>query len=208
MSLCVRIANPVLDIDLTYAHSYGVEEMRAIPGAGLLDVPLVYIPQPKGRPEHDGIWLRFTTAAGKSWVGVFAFGYSSPTTFSRVVSSPDPDRACVIANGAGYLVTADDPRRWEQIQVLPVLDARVLPEHRILIVSDFTRLAAYGDKGLIWRSPRVCWDELKIVNVTRDSIEGTGYDPINLSNSTFVVDIATGRSRLPAPVSINGKPLW
>jgi len=198
----------MLDIDLTHAHSYEVEEYRDIPGAGSLGVPVVYIPPPKGRPEHDGLWLKFTAATGKSWVGVFAFGYASPPAFSRVVSSPDPERAFVIANGAGFLVRADVPSQWEEIQIRPILDIRSVPEHNILIFSDFTRLMAYGDKGLIWRSPGVCWDELKIGNVTRDMIEGTGYDPTNLSESRFVVDTRTGRSLLPAPTSAEGRPLW
>ena len=93
---------------------------------------------------------------------------------------------------------ADDPNQWEEIQIHPILDIRSAPQHNILIFSDFTGLAAYGDKGLIWRSPRVCWDELEIGNVTQDRIEGTGYDPRNLSVSKFVVDIRTGRSLLPA----------
>jgi len=198
----------MLDIDLTYGHSYEVEELREIPGAGALDVPLFYIPPPRGRPEHDGLWLKFAAATGKPWVGVFAFGCTSPPAFSRVVSSPDPERAVVIATGAGFLVKADDPSQWEEIQVRPILDIRSAPEHGILIFSDFTRLAAYGHKGLIWRSPKVCWDELRIGNVTRDTIEGTGYDPTNLDESKFVVDIRTGRSLLPVPTSTDGKPLW
>jgi hypothetical protein len=198
----------VLDVDLTYAHSYEVQEFREIPGAGALDVPLVYLPKPKGRPEHDGLWVRFHGASGKCWVGVFAFGYGSPPAFSRVVSSPNPGRACVIANGRGFLVSADDYEQWEEIQIHPVLDVRAIPERQILVFADFTRLAAYGSHGLVWRSPQVCWDELKIVNVEHDKIEGTGYDPTNLCESKFVVDIRTGRSLLPAPRSIDGRPLW
>ena len=178
------------------------------PGTGQLDVPLIYFPQPKNRPEHDGLWLKFTSAGGRSWVGVFAFGYPAPPAFSRAVSSPDPGRACVVAEGAGYIVTADDPQRWEKAGVHPVLDVRAVPERKLLIVSDFVRLAAYGNKGLMWQSPRVCWDELKIVEVTRDTIEGTGYDPVNQRRLDFVVDIRTGRSLRPPPVSTDGRPVW
>jgi hypothetical protein len=195
----------VLEIDLTYPHSYEVEEFLGLPGTGRLEVPLIYIPQPRNRPEHDGLWLRFTSGGGRSWLGVFAFGYSVP---SRVVSSPDPERACVVAAGAGYIVTADDPQKWELIRVHPVLDVRAVPECNLLIVSDFVKLAAYGNKRLMWQSPRVCWDELKIADVTRDTIEGTGYDPVNQRRSDFVVDIQTGRSLLPPPVSTNGRPVW
>jgi hypothetical protein len=198
----------VLDIDLTYAHSYEVEELRENPGTGSLDVPLFYIPRPEGRLEHDGLWLKFSAASGKSWAGVFEFGYTSPPAFSRVVSTPDANRACVIAKGKGFLVTVEDPEQWEEVQVLPVLDLRSIAEHNMLVFSDLTRLAAYDKTGLVWRSPRVCWDELRIVKVTRDTIEGIGYDPTTLSESCFSVDMKTGRSLLPSPASKGGRPLW
>src|SRR5690349_2757820 len=118
----------MVDIDLTYPHSYELEELTELPGTGTLDVPLFYIPQPKTRPEHDGLWLKVSPAARKSWVGVFAFGYQSPPALSRVISSPDPNRACVIARGAAYIVKADEPENVEQLPILPVLDIRPIRE--------------------------------------------------------------------------------
>jgi hypothetical protein len=199
----------VLEVDLTYPHSYEVEEVREIPGTGKLDIPVLYFPRPVHRPEHDGLWLRIRANKGTPWVGVFAFGYASPQAFSRVVSWADPEHVCVVAGGAGYLVKADEPERWERIPVTPVLDIRSAPEHGLLVLADFTKLAAYGSKGLAWQSPRVCWDELKIVAVSSDRIEGVGYDPMNLDASRpFAVDIKTGRSLFPSPVSVDGEPLW
>jgi hypothetical protein len=198
----------MLEVDLAFPHSYEVEEIPELPGTGKFDVPVLYFPRPKNRPEHDGLWLKIRTASGKSWVGVFAFGYQSPPAFSRVVSFPNQDRACIISRGAAYVVNADEPETWEQLPLVPVLDARLIPEHQLLVLADFTRLAAYGRSGLAWQSPRVCWDELKILNVTHDTIEGIGYDPTNLGPSRFAVDVKTGRSLLPSPVSTDGKPLW
>jgi hypothetical protein len=200
----------MLEMNLAFAHSYQVEEFRELPGAGKLSVPQLFFPPPKGRPEHDGLWVKIRAANGTAWIGVFAFGYSSPPAFSRVVSSPDQDRVCVISKGAAYLVKADEPQVWEQIQLIPILDVRLLPEEGLLVLSDFTRLAAYGCSGLVWQSPRVCWDGLKIVSVTNDTIEGTGYDPTNsiTHELRFVVDLKTGRSKLPPPVSVDGKSLW
>jgi hypothetical protein len=78
------------------------------------------------------------------------------------------------------------------------------------IFSDFTRLAAYGSSVLVWRSPQVCWDGLKILEVSRDTIKGIGYDPTNsiTHESCFAVDLKTGRSLLPPPSSNDGKPVW
>ena len=198
-----------LDIDLSYPHSYEVEELRELPGTGRLDDRVFYVPRPRSRPEHDGLWLKIHPENGKSWIGVFAFGYGSPPAFSRVLGSPDRDRVCIVSNGAAYIVKADEPEKWEQIPVMPVLEVRLVAEYQFLVFADFSRLAAYGNKGLAWQSPQVCWDELKITTVTSDRIEGTGYDPTNLGEPRpFAVDIRTGRSLLPSPVSVDGRPLW
>src|SRR6476469_7399582 len=169
----------MLDIDLTLPHSYEIEEVPELPGTGKFDVPLLYFPRPKTSREHDGLWIKIRAARGTPWIGVFAFGYSSPPAFSRVVSTLDPNRVCVISNGAAYIVKADEAETWEEVPVIPVLDMRLLPEHQLLVFSDFNRLTAYGSNGFVWRSPRVCWDELKIIRVTHDTIEGTGHDPTN-----------------------------
>ena len=114
----------MLETDWTYSHSYEVEELTELPGNGTWDVPLFYIPRPKTRPEHDGLWLRIRPAAQESWIGVFAFGYQSPPAISRVVSTPDSGRACIISGGAAYVVKADDPSSYQQLPIRPVLDVR------------------------------------------------------------------------------------
>ena len=201
---------PMLEIDLRFVHTYEVEELRDLPGTGKFAFPLLYFPPPKTRPEHDGLWLKVSPDYGGPWIGVFAFGYQSPPAISRVVSSPDPNRVCVISKGGAYIVTANHPEVWETIPVMPVLDVRLIPENELLVFSDFTSLAAYGRRGPVWKSPRVCWDELKIVNVTSSTVEGTGYDPTNkiTPETRFIVDLQTGRSLISPPVSIDGKPIW
>jgi hypothetical protein len=200
----------MIEIDLSTPRSYEVEQLSELPGTDKLAVPLIFFPPPKHRQEHDGLWLKVKPASGPGWVGVFAFGMQSSCTFSRVVSSPDPNRVCVIAKGSAYIVKADEPEVWEQIPIIPVMDVRLSFDGSLLVFSDFTTLAAYGTTGLAWRSPRLCWDGLKIVKVTRETIKGTGYDPTNsiTHESRFVVDAKTGRSLLPSPPSIDGKPIW
>ena len=197
----------MLEFDLSFPHSYKVEALGELPGTGKLAYPVIFFPPPEHRPEHNGLWLKVTAASGRTWVGVFAFSVSN---FSRVLSSPDSSRVCVVAKGSAYIVKVDEPEIWEQIPVIPVLDVRLLQEERLLVFSDFIRLAAYCSSGLAWRSPQVCWDGLKIVSVSRKTIEGTGYDPTNAitHESRFAVDLKTGRSLLPSPSSTTGKPIW
>jgi hypothetical protein len=197
----------MLESDFTFLHDYVVEEFGGLLGRGALNVPLIYFPLLQGRPEHNGEWLKVKAKSGKTWVGVFAFG---PGSRSAVISTPEPNTACVISKGRGYLVNADSPELWEEVRICPVIDFRLLPEHQLLVVSDFTGLAAYGSNGLVWRSPRVCWDDLKITKVTSETVEGTGYDPTNSfkQEMRFAVDVKTGRSLISPPVSTDGKSVW
>jgi hypothetical protein len=51
-------------------------------------------------------------------------------------------------------------------------------------------------------------DELKIVRVTPETMEGVGYDPTNsiTRKMCFVIDLKTGRSLRPSHTTIEGKP--
>ncbi len=199
----------MLKIDLSFPHSYEIQEIGEFPETGKFRDPVIYFP-PLAESRKGGLWLQVKPASGKSWIGVFRFGYSSPPAFSRVVSSPDPDRLCVLANGAAYVVKSNDPERCEQIPIIPVLDVRQLPEAGLLVFSDFTRLAAYRNNKLAWQSARVCWDDLKIAKITSEVIEGVGYDPTNsiTHERPFSVDLRTGRSLLPQPSSVDGRSIW
>jgi hypothetical protein len=194
----------MLEFDFAFPHSYEVEELREWPGTGSFSVPVIYFPPPKTRPDHDGLWLKLKAKSGKTWIGVFKFGYKSPPAFSRVLSSPDPERVCVVSDGAAYIVNSEEPDVWEQVPVFPVLDVRPLLEQEWLLFSDFIRLATYGSRKPGWRSSRVCWDFLKIADVTSNTIEGTGYDPTNsvTHESRFAVDLRTGHSLLPLPAGM------
>lgn len=188
----------MLEFDPSFSHSYRVEEVGEFPGTGKFNAPVFFIPTPKLHREHNGLWLRVIPSSGKTWIGVFAFDHASRAGISRVLSSPQANRVCVISGGNAFVVNVDNPEQWEKIPAMPALDVRSIPQLGLLIFTDFTGLTAYGISGLAWCSPRVCCDGLKITNISEDAIEGTGYDPRNSSNreSRFVVDPKTGRSLL------------
>jgi hypothetical protein len=199
----------MLNIDLELPHSYEVDEIPELPGTGQFDLPLLYFPRPKARPEHNGLWLRIRPLKGKPWIGVFAFLYESYPAMTRVISTFDPDYVCIIAKGAGYIVNTAEPDMWQQIPIKPVLDVRLIREGQLLLVADHTRLAAFDKTGLAWCSPRLCWDDLRISTITDEVIEGTGYDPTDPSvERPFAVNIRTGESLISPPVAIDGRSVW
>ena len=87
--------------------------------------------------------------------------------------------------GDAYIVKSDEPDLWAEISIMPVCDGWPVSEHQLLAFAGFARLAAYGENGLVWRSPQVCWDELKILNLTGDRVEEVGYDPTSLDKMRF-----------------------
>ena len=197
----------MIEIQFPFPHRYQIEEVGEFPGTCEPHSLLFYFPKPKGRPEHDGLWLKVHDEKGNSWIGVFKHGYPSPPAFSRVISTPDPQRACVISNGSAYIVKTDQPELWESIPVFPILDVRFVKKHELLVFSDHTGLAVYGNSGLAWKSPRICWDDLKILSVTENTIRGTGYDAPNSRESEFAVDLRTGRPLLSPLMPKLDKPM-
>jgi hypothetical protein len=199
-----------MQIDFVFPHEYEVAEIGDYPGDGKFRVPVHFFPPPEANIRHGALWLKVIPNDGQPWIGAFAFAYNSPPAASCVVSTPDPRRLCVISNGGGYLVQAADPANWHAANLFPILDVRAVVEKKLLLFSDFTAIAAYGPAGLLWRSPQVCWDALKITKITDAAVEGVGYDPTNRSSPEmrFSVDLKTGRSLLHGPTSINGRPVW
>ena len=105
---------------------------------------------------------------------------------------PDTTQVCVVSKGDGYIVLASDPRRWQPVCVSPVVDIRSIPEAGLVIFADFTALAAYGGEGLRWRTKRLTWSNMKLIEVRdeedRRGIRRSGSD----QPKTFEVDVATG----------------
>lgn len=176
-----------ISFDLTFPHDYQVEETE-LPGSG---EGIIY--QPSGSLLHgkDGILLRFRPNEGSEWIGCFAFGHYSDYMFNGVFSTPNPDYMCVISDGKGYWVNASDPNDCQTLGFFPILSARVLREQSALLLSDFITLALIGGDGAVWRSPRLCWDELRILNIENGIVSGAGYNPINMGESEFLFDAKT-----------------
>ncbi|RKH93225.1 hypothetical protein D7Y04_41275 [Corallococcus sp. AB038B] len=77
----------------------------------------------------------------------------------------------------------------------PVTDVRAVPAAGVVVFADFTEMVAYGAEGLRWRTKRLSWDGLKIVQVTERSIIGEYWDMRTEATQTFEVDLATGAQK-------------
>jgi hypothetical protein len=180
-----------LDIDFTFPHTYHVQDRFELPGSGESEIPTIYIPPPRNRAEHLGLWLRIRASNGHEWTGVFAHGLGGVT---RIMSSPDPDSVIVISEGAAYLTRADDPTSVKKLlPIHPVTDARAIAEQGLVIFASFTGLFAYGPDDLRWENRHLCADCLTILSVDVGTINCSGYDPGGFPDTIyFAVDLQTG----------------
>jgi hypothetical protein len=151
------------ELDLQFARHFHCEVLDEIPNVE--DRRRHFFPE-AGR---DGLLLRMTPRDAESWIGTFAFGAGR---FSRVLSLPDPEKVCVVSRGEGYIVSARDPRAWEALRFAPITDARAAPAAGVVVFAKLTEMMAYGATGVRWRTGRLAWDGLKILEVTGKSITG------------------------------------
>jgi hypothetical protein len=150
---------------------------------------------PLGRHESfDRPTVRVTPQLGDSWFAVFYGGeFRFPSAASgRLIAWPDGSSFCVVFEGAGVVVRADDPTQTYEVDCFPVTDTIVVRERRLVVFADFTNLVAYGAEGVVWRSRRLALDDLRIEGVEGDALRVAGF--FGGSSDRFLVNLQTGEA--------------
>jgi len=177
-------------MDTTFSKTYECEELAETPQPAVL--PHYFYPGATIGSGRDGILIEVRPEHGQSWHGTFAFGQIAPKGASGIFTTPDPQRICVVAKGAGYFISSSDPTSWELVRATPVIDVRPVSAQGIIVFASFTDLVAYGPTGIKWRTKRLSWDNMKITEVTDKIIKGEIWDIRNEAKAEFIVDLATG----------------
>jgi hypothetical protein len=138
------------------------------------------------------VTIRVIPSQGEAWIGTFAFGRIVPNGLSGVFTTPHRKRLLVVAKGDGYLITADNPERWERVVTVPTIDVRSIGKYRIIVLASFTHLAAYNDSGILWKTKQLSWDNLKVVSIKDHELRGEFWDIRTESTQQFLVDLKTG----------------
>lgn len=181
------------ELDLTFPRQYEVEELREL-SSGVSREKRLYFPGATEEGGHDGVLIRVTPHSGEPWLGVFAQG-DFANAVTGIYSCPDENSVCVISAGQGYVVRADNPQDWEEIEGYPVLDVRPVSSRRLLVFADFTTLLAYGSDGKSWVTSRLSSDGLKITEATPNYIRVSGWDAAQQREVDIFVDVATGHHK-------------
>jgi len=177
-----------IDIDLSFPHHYVCEVLSELPGGA---VPRHFFPGSKASGQ-DGVIVRVRPEGADVWIGMFAFGMFGKAGISRVLSLPDPERLCAVARGAGFVVSASEPDKWETVRAIPITDVQVIPTAELVVFANFTEMVAYGANGVRWCTKRIAWDGLKIVDIGEQRIVGEYWDIRDDAMRTFEVDLETG----------------
>jgi hypothetical protein len=181
-----------MNLDLTFTHQYEIEVVSELPsGAG--EQKRFYFPGGVEEGGRDGLLIEVSPRGGESWLGIFAFGYDSPDVVTGIYTYPDSISVCVISAGQGYIVRADEPHVWEEVEAYPILDVRSIPMRQLLLFADFTEIVAYGSGGMVWKTSRLSSDGLKIIEATSDYIRGLAWDAQRQQEVGFLIDVKTGR---------------
>ncbi|MGO4549566.1 hypothetical protein AB4059_00460 [Lysobacter sp. 2RAF19] len=130
--------------------------------------------------------IRFLAGTPEEWVGNFQ---RDMTSFDQAVALSDTKHVLVIAGGAAYVV---DPATQSIVESFgghiesctPTADASGF------LLSDSTDIELINGSGRVWRSRRLAWDGLRILEVTLHEIRGEArhfedsWHPfrVNLSN--------------------------
>jgi hypothetical protein len=178
---------PEPTLNLNFPHDYQVEILSAPPS----DRPSNRIPD---SPEAvDALYVRFEAPGSPSWIGAFAKGFLSDEIISGVYSWPDGKSVCVVSAGYGYVVKASDPKSWVRLQPMPVTDVRVVENHKLIVLTDFTHMYAFNAEKAAWRTERLSWDGVTVTSVATNYIFGIGWDQTIDKEVEFVVDLRNGQ---------------
>lgn len=179
-----------MNIDKSFIHTYDIQILDELKSG----YEIYYYPGASTLDGKDGIIVQVNSKQGKSWIGVFAFGNITKSGFSGAFTTPHQNKFCIVANGIGYFVDADNPTDWEEVKSIPVIDVRASKSTNVIVFADYTKLVAYDSSGIKWKTKQLAWEGLNIKEFSYTYIKGEYYDIRSESMESFEVNLSTGDS--------------
>jgi hypothetical protein len=183
--------------DLTFAHSWSVESLKAAP----MIAParqFVYPLQIAGEEDALGrgaMLLMVKPAEGGMFLATCALGFTDKSMPSGVWACPNANEMCAVAGGYAYVVDTQRPERCTQISLRPVADVKVAAEAGLLVFVGFHSLVAWGAEGMAWETRRLSWEGVRVTEIEGGILRGFGWDMMTDREVAFTVDLRTGESQ-------------
>jgi hypothetical protein len=151
-----------------------------------------YYPNGNKIGGKDGLIVKVLPSNANAWIGVFAYGEMTRNGLLRVYTMPNPNQLCIVSNGAGYIVDTRNPEKWSEVKSIPITDVRCIEKLRMIVFADYTELVSYDETGIKWRTDRLAYDSLKILQVEDDILKGEFWNIRNEANQIFEVNLNDG----------------
>ncbi|MDG2519388.1 hypothetical protein [Lysobacter soli] len=158
------------------------------------NVPSYCYPGAETNAWVPGIAVRVTSASGAEWLGRFMQGEESPNGVDLCCIHPDGQRLVVVARGSGYVVAPENPSRWEEVPIRPILGHCFDDSSNTLVLFDYTRAIGVNRNGATWKTRSLSWDGLVDVGIKDGALAGKGWDAALSKWVDFVVRLDDGSS--------------
>jgi hypothetical protein len=128
-----------------------------------------------------------------SWTAAFAGPDPGRRALSALLGTPRPTGLCVVERGTAFLGDVLEPESFRVVATPgPVVDAAELPREATLVLITPWAIAAVGEGGVLWTTPRIAVDGLRVDEASHGWLGGVA-DPEDDEPRDFTVDLATGR---------------
>lgn len=196
-----RALNMKIQNLLAFPHMYDVDISPETIASSLH----YYYPSASLQGGGDGVCVEVTPNEHVTWIGTFQYGeIRHNKACSGVYSCPDVNTVCVVSGGAGYFVDVNNPSSCKKIEIPLIISVYPVVEKEIIIFFGLTEAVAYGKSGVRWRSSRISWDSLSILEVAPDLIRGEYMDIRTDQNTSFSINIDTGEVHGGIEESVSG----
>jgi hypothetical protein len=155
-------------------------------------------PPPSGSmPEHQfeagdtsrWLWIIFS-AEGDEWAAALRCG--SQASWQKM-ATPDHRHFFVLAGGVCYVIDAESQRLAASVEERLFADLIAIPGTHLAAVADHVRVAIVGLDGMVWMTPRIAWDGVRLIDATEMRIVGIaeGGHGIAEDECSFEIDLRT-----------------
>ncbi len=139
----------------------------------------------------DGLIVEFRPCDRPSWLGIFQFEYPDTSAPDQLITLPDPSTLVVIAGGRGYVVDCRDPAKALAIPAFPIMQIALTTDQKPVCAFVDPTAITVVESGEVWRTRRLSWDGVELVDVTSDRIVGRGWDAASDRRVEFQVNLDT-----------------
>jgi hypothetical protein len=189
-------------IDLSFPHSWQAEVLTARP---LILPPRHFVyPHDAEEVERGALEVVVRPKSGKEsapkdpkveqpFLATCALGFRDPAVPTGVWSCPNPEEICAVSGGYAYLIDTTAPERFTMVPYRPVLAVRAAVDAGLLLFTGHRNVFAWGAEGEAWQSDKLSDEGVTITSVEDGVLRGIGWELMTDKETSFVVDLRTGR---------------